>query len=238
MVARVPEGLVSTCIIGCDIGMATDPSAICVVRTAPGPGDYTAAHVVHLETLPLGTPYLQLAERLMVLREQVEPLARAPLVIDATGVGRAVWQLFVERGLCPTAVSYTAGRSSRYDETTKMWLVPKTELVSAIASLLERSLLRISPDLDETGELLREMQEFQLTVTANANITYGAGKGHDDRVNALALACWWMLRTQPRKYGGTGSGYESVSARRFKERGWDERRAERRDRRRFRDRVF
>jgi len=196
--------------------------------------------VVHLETLPLGTSYLQLADRLMDLRDQVEPLARAPLVIDATGVGRAVWQLFVDRGLHPTPVSYTSGREARYDDKTRMWLVPKTDLVSAVHSLLERDLLRISPHLAEADELVREMQEFQLTVTASANVTYGAGKGHDDRVNSLALACWWLLRTQPRKYQGTDlcrDTYRSVEKRRSTGL-TNPRRAERRDRRRFRDRVF
>lgn len=99
--------------IGADLGQAQDPAALAVaeVRTPE-------IHVRHLEQLPLGTPYPKVVERIAGL---VDHLPGAALVVDATGVGRAVLDHMAE--LDPVPVTITGGRYTSYDGT--MWRVPK-----------------------------------------------------------------------------------------------------------------
>jgi hypothetical protein len=46
---------------------------------------------------------------------------------------------------------------------------------------------------------MRELQQFQVKVTAAAHETFGVWRDgqHDDLVLAVALACWWSERTPP-----------------------------------------
>ncbi len=51
-----------------------------------------------------------------------------------------------------------------------------------------------SPALREAQSLVRELQDFRVTITEAANDTYGGRTGaHDDLVLAVALACWGAL---------------------------------------------
>ncbi len=69
-------------VIGADLGQAQDPTALAVAEVHT-----PEIHVRHLERLPLGTPYPKVVERIADL---VDKLPGAVLVVDATGVGRAV----------------------------------------------------------------------------------------------------------------------------------------------------
>jgi hypothetical protein len=46
---------------------------------------------------------------------------------------------------------------------------------------------------------VRELQQFQVKITAAANETFGVWRDgqHDDLVLAVALACWWAERCPP-----------------------------------------
>ena len=99
-------------IVGVDLGQAQDPTAIAVAET-----HNPDIHVRHLERLPLGTPYPQVIERISAL---VEKLPGASLVVDATGVGRAVLDHMAD--LDPVPVTITGGRLTSYDG--RMWRVP------------------------------------------------------------------------------------------------------------------
>ncbi len=101
-------------VIGADMGQAQDPTALAVTKVQP-----PDIHVRHLERLPLGTPYPRVVERIGNL---VNKLPGAALVVDATGVGRAVLDQMHEAGLAPVAVTITGGRFTSYDG--RMWRVP------------------------------------------------------------------------------------------------------------------
>ncbi len=94
-------------VIGADLGQAQDPTAIAVAEVHP-----PEIHGRHLERLPLGTPYPKVVER---IGDLVDKLPGADLVVDATGVGRAVLDQMREAGLAPVAVTITGGRFTSYD---------------------------------------------------------------------------------------------------------------------------
>lgn len=72
--------------------------------------------------------------------------------------------------------------------------MPKRDLVSTVAVLLEARRLQIADALPDARVLRDELQRFQRTVTRNGGDSYETpwreGK-HDDLVLAVALACWY-----------------------------------------------
>jgi hypothetical protein len=145
----------------------------------------------HLERLPLGTPYPAVVERVMRLLES-EPLrGRAPvLVVDHTGVGRGIVDLFRQRTEL-VAITITGGDAvSRDGDSIR---VPKRDLIAAISVLLEGRRLQIAESLPEAQTLVKELSGFQRRVTPTGHDQYAAWREgqHDDLVLAVALAGWY-----------------------------------------------
>jgi len=114
------------------------------------------------------------------------------LVCDATGVGAPVIDLFRQRGLSPVAVTITGGTVvNRGDDGA--YTVPKRDLISSVAVLLEQRRLRISERLPEARTLVKELQGFQRRVSRAGNEQYEAWREgtHDDLVLSVSLAAWY-----------------------------------------------
>ena len=148
----------------------------------------------HLERVELGTSYPAIVERIgELLATPPIRLAATPLVVDATGVGAPVVDMLKQAGLGPTAVTITAGFTPRYDPEQGSFSVPKRDLVTTVAVLLEQRRLLIPPDLPNADLLTRELQAFRRKITPVGSDTYAAGREgpHDDLVLCVALAAWY-----------------------------------------------
>jgi hypothetical protein len=198
--------------IGCDLGQARDFTAIAVLErvkvtteTLAQPGfeqpryerqERGEQHLRHLQRLPLGTGYPEVVALLCTMMKAFpERPSRADLVVDATGVGRPVVDMIRKAGLRPVAVTITGG----FDETSPSsndWRVPKRNLVSSLAVLLQSGRLKISPQLTEGDNLVRELLNFKVKVSAAGHDSYEAWREsiHDDLVLATAIAAWWADR--------------------------------------------
>ena len=88
--------------------------------------------VGHLERVPLGTPYPGIVAHVGRLLGKLP--AGTELVIDFTGVGRPVFDMFVYSGISPLGVLITAGTAEMRDGMTCS--VPKLTLVSRLQALL------------------------------------------------------------------------------------------------------
>src|SRR5262249_44029940 len=111
------------------------------------------------------------------------------LVIDFTGVGRPVFDMFRFSGITPIGVLITSGAA----ETGSGWVygVPKLDLVSRVQAPLHEGRLKIHKDLAEADTLARELQDFRCEYTVAGHVTFNARSGkHDDLVLALAIAVW------------------------------------------------
>jgi len=195
--------------VGIDVGQAHDPTAIAVVSrvttetanrelSALNPEPHPRYEVQHLERLRLGMPYPAQVDHLEAL------LCRPPLnrmgprvLVDYTGVGRPVFDMFAGRHALRRAqgVVITGGR-----DTTRHgpgWSVPKGELVSKLQALLHAGELHIAASLPDAPVLLRELQDFRVRFTDAGNATFNAREGaHDDLVLALALAVFGLSRPE------------------------------------------
>jgi hypothetical protein len=142
--------------------------------------------VGHLERVPLGTLYPGIVAH---VRRLLGKLPNAALIIDYTGVGRPVFDLFTSAGISPVGVLITGGAVETHDGP--IYGVPKLTLVSRLQALLHEGRLKIHKELSEAETLVRELQDFRVEFTAAGHLTFNARSGrHDDLVLALAIAVW------------------------------------------------
>lgn len=216
-------------IVSGDLGQSQDPTALAVAEITPRRHKLTLddfdphtgrrkidtqwkettrnetperIDVRHLERLPLGMSYVEQAVRVRTLM-QTGVLRGAPLVLDATGVGRAVIEIFQHAGLTPISVTITAGHDERKGDKPDEWFVPKLALVSRVQSVLHSGELHIAPALPEAKTLVDELQNFRGTFNdATGYTSFNARVGqHDDLVLSLALLCWQAFRPKPAQWG-------------------------------------
>ena len=198
-------------VVGVDLGQAADPTAICVVEHTRGVMDsgselerhcglsgklQTACEfydVRHMERLALGMSYPAQVQRVKDLLTRA-PLEGAELVIDETGVGRAVADIFNDAGLKPIRISITAGNEATWAGRDR-WHVAKTVLISTVDAMLHTGKLRFAAALSEADAMRDELLDFRRKLSDAGRASYAARTGqHDDLVLAVAIACWWMAR--------------------------------------------
>ena len=199
--------------VGLDLGQSQDFTAIAVLERAELSGEWDAAmcarrktialRLRHLERVPLGTPYPDVVERVVVVTRSGELAGRCHLIADATGVGRPVMDMLRRAGLGSTRlwpVLITGGDMETY--ANGHYRVPKRDLIVGLQLLLQRRELQIAAGLKFGPVLAREMAEMRVKITTSGNEQYGAWREeeHDDLVLAVALACWGARKA----WGGTG----------------------------------
>jgi hypothetical protein len=194
-------------ILSMDVGQSIDPSAVCALEhRVTGNGKFTADetnrvireqrvesfHVRHLERLPLGTPYPTQIQHVANLLGR-EPLTDATLVIDFTGVGRPVFDMFDRAGLRPHGVLITAGNEVS-QQSARIFHVPKQHLISQLEARLHSGELKIAANIADAGALAEELKDFARKVSESGRVTFNARSGaHDDLVLAVAIALFTAL---------------------------------------------
>jgi hypothetical protein len=196
--------------VAVDLGQSTDYTAIGVLehikgfwdegspyerhtgqKTIQRPGEFV--HVRWLERLTLGMPYPDQVQQVKEILAR-PGLEGARLVLDETGVGRPVGDIFNEAGLKPQRVSITGG-SEQTSLGNNRWSVPKMILISTVDALLHTGTLEVAPELPLAEVLKEELKDFRRKVSDVGRPTYGARAGaHDDLVLAVAIGCWWTIR--------------------------------------------
>jgi hypothetical protein len=183
--------------IGVDLGKVKDHTAIAIVvrqetrifnrfsGQTSGTKQYEPAELRHLERVKLGTPYVEVVQRVArVARHEAMAGVRKVMAVDATGVGTPVVEMLRAALLTDQTtpmpcelkpVVITGGYGERH--ASGAWYVGKAELVTRLRASLELRDLRIAAGLPETPALVKELTGF-------------GGRGHDDMVMALALAMW------------------------------------------------
>lgn len=189
-------------IVGLDLGQSIDPTALSVIERLKAPTlhpgyrigklQYTITYRVrHLERLPLGMSYPAIVRHVQRALN-TEPLFRnAKLVIDQTGVGRPVFDLFAQARMDPIGISITAGHDWTR-ETQTQYRVPKSLIVSRLDAALHSGILHIAADLPEAQALKSELADFRVNHTASGYQQFGARSGrHDDLVLSVAIGLWF-----------------------------------------------
>lgn len=190
-------------IAGLDLGQQNDRTALVVLdwtqpetmrRDADRAPRYRARHIQRFRT---GVSYTEMVKDIEAVMQR-DPLAgETALVVDATGVGRAVADLFSHIGRTVVSVTITGGDS--VNRSGQEFTVPKRLLASTTQALLQTDRLQFSARVPETEVLLRELKDFRVKVSSSGHASFEHREGkHDDLVLATALAAWYAERGQKR----------------------------------------
>ena len=216
-------------ITGLDPGQSQDYSALTILEHA-GPGDrhYLPEqhwNARHLQRWELQTPYPTIVRDVVAMLGQ-PPLAAGDLtlVIDMTGVGRPVVDLFRAVQHKPSAgwvgpdapppgpglnvrlmpIQITGGNQMTRDGD--VWNVPKRDLAGVVQVALQSRRLKIAADPPDAPVLKAELGNFRVRISLAGHDSYGAGTGeewsvraHDDLVLSVACALW-----AARRHDGSG----------------------------------
>jgi len=192
-------------ILGLDLGQSQDYTALAILeqleqeQAVTVEGSRAAKKVYHYHVRRLertrGTPYPQIVARVKEIKSRLEGAA---LVIDSTGVGQPVFDMFEQTGLKPTGIYIHGGDRVTHEGGT--YRVPKRDLVGVLQVLLQNSRLKVAPGpLSDT--LAKEMLNFKVKIDPlTAHDSYSAWREaeHDDLVLSVALAAWYGERISKR----------------------------------------
>jgi hypothetical protein len=176
---------------GLDLGQQHDHTAL-VVLDEEDPEDveghaYLTRLVRRFET---GVPYTEIVEAVTAILSRPPLRGNTTLVLDATGVGRAVADLFRDLGKRFVAVTITGGQKAH--TKGKEWTVPKKDLASTVQALLQTDRLRFSERVPQTETLLKELKDFRVKVSDSGHARFEHREGeHDDLVLGTALPAWY-----------------------------------------------
>lgn len=151
-------------------------------------------HVRHLERVR-NVPYPQIVSKTTEIMHSPALAGNAALVVDQTGVGAPVVDLFRQAGLNPVGVLIHGGDKASHEGGT--WRVPKRDLVGSLQVLFQSSRLKISKKLPLASVLQTELMNFKVKidpVTAHDSYSAWREQDHDDLVLSVALAAWWGAR--------------------------------------------
>lgn len=187
--------------IGLDLAQVRDYSAVAIVErivaedcdnmSATRPPEY---HVRHLSRFELGTPYPTIVEHVGKLLEHQELCGRTRLVLDRTGVGAPVADMFLRAGFDPLPICFTGGHSITTRGRTLC--VPRNYFISTLQILLQTHRLEIADSLTAAPILEGELLRFSLRHRpADDELAESWRENdHDDLVFALAMACYYFER--------------------------------------------
>jgi hypothetical protein len=180
-----------------DLAKLQDYSAFVGVRKTLEPDTWEARYdVLSALRFELGTSYTAIVQKVAGWMSS-PPYRGAPLVIDATGVGVAVLEMFrAARMPCRIVPVTITGGHNAAEQPGGGWHVPKKDLVAAVQAPLSGRRLAIAEQLPEAAGLVKELKHFQGRITLAGNETFEAWRERDkdDLVLALALALWWAGR--------------------------------------------
>lgn len=182
--------------MGLDLGQASDYSALVIAqqfRDYKGPVP-TRYQIRHIERMELGTRYTAIVAHVRDLLWTDALYQKCELVIDATGVGQGVADMFTEGGLHFTGVKIHGGDNVSWDAGEAR--VPKRDLAAVLQVLYQAEPRRIevAKSLLLAETLNSELLAFRVKLDPRtAHDSYAAWRegDHDDLVLAAALALWY-----------------------------------------------
>lgn len=195
-----PEEREDRYVVGCDLGQTFDYTALCVVQAEQDDAGQLVCAVRHLERFR-GERYPDVVTRVHQLTLRPPLAGRCDLIVDATGVGTAVSDIFRERSIKHKPVWIHGGEAESVSPPGEklLYKVPKTGLISFLSVLFHDFRFKIVKDIPHQQTLIEELQGMQRKQNMNTgHQTFMHREGeHDDLVLAAALAAWGAS-----KFGG------------------------------------
>lgn len=202
--------------VGLDLGQSNDYTALSILEQLKDTGE-NVYHIRRLERVR-GASYPSIVEKITKIMQSPALIDNASLVVDQTGVGAPVVDLFRQAKLSPVGVLIHGGDKVTQDGPTQR--APKRDLVACLQVLLQNDRLKIASKLKLGPILQKEMLNFKVKIDpATAHDSYSAWREdeHDDLVLSVALAAWYGERPSwepsqwmpdENSYIGSNDGYD------------------------------
>jgi hypothetical protein len=181
--------------VGLDLGQANDYTALAVLEKK-NDGRENIYHIRRLERTK-GAPYPDIVDKVAAMLRSSPLAGNAVLIVDQTGVGAPVVDLFKKAGLKPVGILIHGGDKATREGMTLR--TPKRDLVGTLQVLLQNGRLKISWKLKLAQVLSGEMLNFKVKINqSTAHDSYSAWReeDHDDLLLAVAMAAWYGERAR------------------------------------------
>lgn len=188
-----------------DLGQVRDYTAFVVLEKIPQEKRPALYHCRKVQRFKRGTDYPTIVEEVVAFMRR-EDMRTSKLIIDGTGVGRGIVDMFRKPlGRRAVPVTITASGSPTLADDG-YWHVSKVDLVGAVQATISTSRLKIAESLADVEVLTGELQGFQYKFTAAGNTVFGTWRenAHDDLVLAVALGTWWGEHGPKFPFAGIG----------------------------------
>lgn len=183
-------------IVGLDLGQAQDYTAISIIEQIWLPGIRNFQYnLSYLYRPKLGTTYPKIVSAVKKLiwdeKLRIECSDAPYLVVDKTGVGAPVVDMFDSTRVNPVGITITSGQ--KYSKVPHGYHVPKRDIVMMLVKLFQTSRFKMAkgPLVDI---LEGELKNFKVKIdvkTGHDSYESWREKEHDDLVLSVALACWF-----------------------------------------------
>ncbi len=196
-------------IIAASLGTGMQPTAIAVLEQKvlkdPRWNAKTGAlRLRHLDRLSLDVNYPDTVAQISTLLETSEikdgeRCGRTDVLLDLTGSGRAIVELFERAEIDPIEVRIVGAAMTEEKVPGGQWHIPKVEMVGVLRVIYEDGRLQMAKDLPLVPTLKEELRVFKMRpprIDPNDPESWREGQS-DDLIYAAALAVWRASRHVP-----------------------------------------
>ncbi|MEO8586769.1 MAG: hypothetical protein ABI584_11455 [Acidobacteriota bacterium] len=154
-------------VVGVDLGQTADYTAITILEERES-GCYDVRYLERLRN----TPYPSIVKRLDHLVRRLPD--KPSMAVDATGVGRPVIDMIQDAGIPASLYPITLTGGDAVTRSGMERHVPKRDVASTIAVLLQTGCLRVARGLKESETLMRELLNFRVKISLSGHDSYEA----------------------------------------------------------------
>ena len=199
-------------ILSQDIGKKQDATTSMLYRITPEYIDSadgtrrvtTFMDVVFMDKRRLS--YMELGDYTSEMMQAIALGDRCINLIDGTGIGEAVFDIYVAKGIDPLKIIFTSGETSSIESKrteasqrfgfTSGFKVPKVDMVSAAQVMFQQGRIRFAEDIEFRDECFQQLQAFVGKVNEKTHtVKYEnlTDEIHDDFVVNILMACWYVM---------------------------------------------
>lgn len=181
-----------TIIISLDPAQLRDWSAVAVLDMHYVPDIKRFEYSLIAMNRKQGLPYDQIVD--WVIKTVQNPAFNKgeppTFLLDATGVGVAVKDMIIAKGIRPRAITITMGGA--YSRVGSEYHVGKARLIGKFLGAFDAGKVHVNPNMPIWPQVEREMLSFRAEMSAQGRVKMEAEQGeHDDLLLSLAQAVWY-----------------------------------------------
>jgi len=186
--------------VGLDLGQAQDYTALSVIEQRWNKTARRYEYDLRYLDRARGEPYPSVVKKVSVMMNSKSIVGIEPprLILDKTGVGAPVADMFRVGPISPVEITITGGISP--SAVPRGFHVPKRDLVFSLIGVFQSGRFRIADSLPLGKELIDELLNFKVKIdpkTAHDSYESWRESIHDDMVLSAAMSTWYAER----KYG-------------------------------------